>query len=263
MDGVGKKLGFGLSRLRQAFAEKGERRLRALWLLPASAGLMVVAAAAFHESPVSRAGLNLLMVALKDPFALLSQRSPGHRSGPLVAIKGKTGPRERVLSTVRERPPVRVADISPVVLDLPVVVDIPPGTFYTPTLPTPPMLTPGEIIGPPFLPTTPFSVSVPGFTPGETPPPLVATNPPEVPPPIIVTTNPPPNTPPLLIPGGTPDTPPVTPPGTPPGTPPVTPPGTPPEQPGGPIILPEPSSLSMMIMGLIATAFVLRRRKPG
>jgi hypothetical protein len=262
LDGFGKKLGFGRSHLGKVPAAKGGRRTRALWLLPATAVLMLAAAAAFNGSPVSQAGLGLLMTALQDPMALFSQRSPGKRSGPLVSIKGKTGPRERVLASVRDRPTPQIADIPAVVLDMPPVVDIPPGTFSTPPQPT---ITPTEIIGSPYVPTTPFSTNIPGFIPGETPPPLVATAPPDVPPPTSLLLPPPtigsnpPETPPSQTPPGvTPGSPPGTTPGTPPSTPPETPPGT---TPGGPIVLPEPSSWSVMIMGLIATGFVRRRKR--
>jgi len=269
-------LGFGRSRLVQALAAKGGRWRRALWLLAGLAALILVAAAAFQSSPESHARLGLLIAALKDPMALLSERSPGFRIGPLIPIKGKGGPRERVLSSVRDRPragphervlasardrpPVAAAeDTPPVVLDMPVVVDIPTGAFFTPAAPTQAFLPPDQLVGSLFTPVTPFNYTVPGFTPGETPPPLVATATPDVPstpgspsgpsvPPTIIASNPP-VTPPGITPGTNPETP--------QGSTPVVPPG------GGPIILPEPSTWSMMILGLLAIGFVLRRnRKP-
>ena len=278
LDDVGNTLGFDPSRTALARALKGVRWRRAFWLLLASAGLVLVAAAAFNSSPVSQARLRLLMAALKDPMALFTERSPGFRTGNLIPIKGKGGPRERVLSSARERPPAKSEaphervlgsardrstgeDVPAVVLDMPVVIDIPPGALFNPGSPAQATITPNLVIGSPFIPVTPFNYSVPGFTPEETPPPLVATTPPQIPiipgstlsqslPPIIIASNPPTTTP-----GGTTSNPPGT----------ETPPGSTPGTSGGPgpVIVPEPSTGSMMVLGLIATGFALRRnRKP-
>jgi hypothetical protein len=236
-------------------AATGVKWKRRRWLLPALAMLMLVAAPELGDVAMSSVNLRKLIAALENPLALLAKRSPGNRSGTVVSIKGKARPHERVLSSVRDRPAPVVADIPSVNLDMPVVVDIPPGAL-APAPPPQAPLSPAQIFGAPFGPPGFFGGPVfppGGFFPGGTPP---GTTPPG--------TTPPGNTPPGTTPPGT--TPPgTTPPGTtPPGT---TPPGTTGTPPGGgppggdTIVVPEPSTWSVMIAGLIAMGFAARGRK--
>lgn len=243
---------------------RGLGRMRAPLLVAVLAPAILVAATAGFPA-FSYVGLRMLMTALKDPLALLSERSPGNRTGALISIKGKTGPSERVLSSVRDRPGSNAA---------PVQLDIPAGTFAPPQLQEA-ELAPGGPAGTPFVPASPFgsapvtpggtpaapSIFFPptgGFIPGTTP----SASTPD-------TSGPPGSTPPgSTPPGGT--TPGGTPPGeTPPGgtTPGETPPGgTPPgETPpgGGIIVVPEPAPWTMMFLGLIATGALRRRRSAG
>jgi hypothetical protein len=218
------------------------------------AALFLVAATTGFPA-FSNVSLRILIAALKDPLALLSERSPGNRTGALISIKGKTGPSERVLSSVRDRPDTNAA---------PVQLDIPAGAFAPPQFQEA-ELAPSQPADTPFVPTSPFGSSsvtpggapaaptffIPpssGFFPGET----QSASPPAA-------SGPPGSTPPgSTPPGGT--TPGGTPPGdTPPGgtTPGETPPG------GSTVVLPEPATWSMMILGLFAAGALRRRRAQG
>ena len=231
--------------------------------------LMLVAAPELGDVAMSSVSLRKLIAALESPLALLAKRSPGNRSGPVVSIKGKARPHERVLSSVRDRPAPVVTDIPPVVLDMPVVVDIPPGALASGALPQVP-LSPSQIFAAPVVPSAPFGG--PGFFPWEGFAPGIAAAPSGGPSPPVTPGSPsgpsgPPGggtTPPGTTPPGGDTTPPgTTPPGGPPGgdtTPPgTTPPGGPPG--GGTIDIPEPSTWCVMIAGLIAMGFAARGRK--
>ena len=244
---------------------------RAGKLLPVPALLYWLIPILVPDGQLGNATLRMLIANLMSPQALFDQRSPGTRLvGNLITIKGKGKPHERVLSTVRERPTPRV------VLDMPVVVDIAPGALLAFPDANPSLMTlPQYPIagGAPFVPSTPFVSSPPqglqippgpllpplvGFIPGGIPSPPSST---PVTPAVPVASNPPGNNTP---PGGTPDTPPGGTPGTPPGGTPGTPPGGTPGTPpgGGVIVLPEPASWTMMLLGLVGIGGFSRRRKP-
>jgi len=238
----------------------GMRWRRAPWLVPALAVLMLAAAAEFSGTALRNGSLRILIAALKDPLTLLSDRSPGKRSGRLIPIKGKGGPRERVLSQVRDRPAPGL-DVPPVVLDMPLVLDIPAGELV------PPGEVPVDQIGlpPPAAPFNlanfvPGNIAIPpfGFIPGETPAlPGTPITPPGTPPPGGSTPGSP------TSPGGpTPGGP--TSPGETPGGPggPTSPPGgsTTPEGPPPSIELPEPAPWTMMMLGVFAVG-VSRRNQ--
>lgn len=132
----------------------------------------------------SKAAGTAIAAALKDPLAVLDQRSPGPRgeaklsktkkervlastrereSGAKIA-SGPVVPRERVLANMRERPQIlpladasQLPEFSPV-LDDPIPTLAPQSFTPTPTTPPPPFF-------PPFIPTGP------GGSSGPTPPP--------------------------------------------------------------------------------------------
>ena len=136
---------------------------RTLLLVPPLVGLFYVAVAEPSGRTLAKTVVHQVLAALADPLALFSQRSPGMRVGALLSTKGKTGPQERVLSTVRDREP-------PPVLDTPApttVASIPLVPPQYENLPTDRTL--GAL---PFLPQAPFlppSFIPGGFTP-QTPP---------------------------------------------------------------------------------------------
>lgn len=209
---------------------------RALLLAPPLLGLFYVAVAEPNARSLAKGIGHEILAALNDPLALFSQRSPGWRiAGRLLSTKGKSGPHERVLSTVRDRETPEIADnaIPNSVATIPI---IPPQYDVPPT---------DQVIGAlPFLPPVPFMPT--GFIPGGTP------NPPGLPP------GPPggPNPPGPPGPPGEPN-----PPGPPGGPNPPGPPDTsPPDKP--PIIpIPEPSTWTLLLFGLLVVAAV--RRKPS
>jgi len=253
LDNIGKKAGFRDFQVGRAAAPRGRNRVRAVLLVPVLASAILVAATAGFPA-FSYVGLRMLIAALKDPLALLSERSPGNRTGHLISIKGKTGPSERVLSSVRDRPGANAA---------PVLLDIPAGTLAPPQFQEA-QLAPGGAGGTPFVPASPFGSSP--VTPGGVPAAPSSFFPPTGG--FVPGTTPSASTPGTSPPGGTPPggTPPggTTPGGTPPGeTPPGgTPPGdTPPG--GGIIVVPEPAPWTMMVLGLIATGTLRRRRTQG
>lgn len=212
---------------------------RTLLLVPPLLGLFYVAVAEPSGRSIAKTITHKVFAALTDPLSLFSERSPGMRlAGQLLSTKGKTGPHERVLATVRDREPT-----VPPVVDNPVDDSTSAIPVIPPQYDAPP--TDRTLGALPFVPPNPFIP--PGFIPGSfTPPnqPPITTPEPPGPP----GTNPPPGSPP---PGGPP------PDGPPPGTPPpVTPPGTPPATP-----IPEPSTWTLMLFGFFAVAAAGRRRK--
>lgn len=252
-------------------------------------------AAQFRDSALSSVSVKTLAAALMDPIALLAQRSPGGRSGPLVTIKGKkVGPHERVLSTVRDRPAPDSANTPDTeTLPAPVRLDIPPGAIAPPistgaplaARPTPirGSIIPTAFAGAPSL-TPPIRPSVPpdtgtgtgtgnGTDTGNGTGPTDTNTPSPASPGDAI----PPNTaPPETIPPGQPNTPPLSPPSpeTPPGgsgtpgdgtpgggTPGGGTPGGGTPGGGGAIPVPEPSAWSMMIVGLFFLGFAARGRK--
>jgi hypothetical protein len=200
-------------------------------MVPPLVGLFYVAVAEPSARSISKGIAHEILAALKDPLALFSQRSPGKRiAGHLLSTKGKGGPHERVLSTVRDReqPPAVDTPVPDSVAAIPI---IPPQYEIPPT-----DRTVGAL---PFVPPAPFIPT--GFVPGGFLPPSQ-----------------PPTTTPPGPPGGPPGTPPGLPPGTPPGGPPEGPP-TPPDTP--PVIpIPEPSTWTLMLLGFFALVAVGRRR---
>jgi hypothetical protein len=217
----------GPTRFHLIAARRSARRKRALLLTPLVIGVLILAVGQGREA-ISRVAKEKIIAALKDPLSLFTDRSPGERRlGALLASK-KGGPRERVLSTVRDRP--QAADASPT--DNPIFT--PPPAFES-TSP-PPGIPPAS--GPPFS-DTPFFFPGPprGAPPGGIPPQ-------GLPPGGI----PPGETPPGGIPPGG-----IPPGGTPPGG---TPPGGPPETP--PVPIPEPATWTVMLLGLAAAGAVAR-----
>jgi hypothetical protein len=207
---------------------------RALLLASVLAGLVFVAVVQYCDPAFSKVAMAEIVAALKGPLDLFAERSPGGRGArALISIKPIKGPHERVLSTVRERP----AGIPPVV-DSPIftasaavasIPMIPPQYDSQPVdrffAPPPAAFFPGSPQG--FIPGSPPQGLVPGSPPSE---PIVPPTGPDVPP--IIVGPPPPGTP---VPPSVPETP-----------PPVT------------IVLPEPATWAMMILGLFAIG--LRRR---
>jgi len=226
---------FTHNRIASPHALRTKRWKRGLLLAPLFAALLFAAVGEFGGAAFSLGTKNLLLAALQDPLSLFAERSPGRRAGPLLSIKAKAGPHERVLSTVREREPANpvFADIPGPFATLPIIppqYDAPPLDLATgepqPFFPAAPPVPPGFFIpGEFFPPGNPPGANVP---PGEIPPPGT---PPGTPPP---ETNPP--------------GPPITPPGNPPVTPPVV------------IPIPEPATWTMMALGLFAVGVAARRR---
>jgi len=185
-------------------------------------GLFFVAVAEHNSPALSKIIKRKIFAALKDPLNLLGERSPGGR-GPRVLLSIK-GPHERVLSTVRDRPPP--LGIPPLV-DNPVVATVPEIVASIPVMPPeydiPPQeqpVGPSSFGAPPFLPFLPGALpNSPGVTPGS----------------------------PGVTPGDTPT------PGSP--LPPPTTSDIPPT-----IALPEPATWAMMILGLFAIGVAARRQ---
>ena len=216
-------------------AARPKRWQRALLLVSALLSLFFVAAAEFgrsNTSGTSKEGIfaalkEHVVTALRDPIAILADRSPGRRGpGALHLTKSGAAPHERVLSQVRERP---------VVIDLPPAAVAPLFADNAPAVASPPGVPPedfanGQSSGS-FFPTfinTPFGF--PGIatsTPNNSGDTDTPTGGADVPP------------------GGT-DTPGV------PGGP-DTPPPT--------ITLPEPATWLLMILGL--AVFITMRRREG
>lgn len=206
------------------------------------AGLFFLAEVGSGNSAISRLGIAAMVAALKDPLAVFNERSPGKRSGALLSIK-KGAPHERVLSTVRERPSPPGTPVG-----------IPPGADNPVFAATPAALIPGippavpgdRVFGPPTF--APFFPGAVGIRPGEQVPPL-----------IIPITQPGLEIPPDSIPPGT--TPGIVPPGETSPEQPSIPPGiTPPSEPPEIIVLPEPGTWGMMILGLFVIGMATRRR---
>ena len=237
-------------------AVRGAIWTRALWLIPLPAFLYLAIPAEFSSRAIGDVRLSLIIASLKAPFTLFEERSPGtRRVGNLIVIKGKGnsikrkgGPHERVLAAVRERPVLSAPDTARVVLDLPVVLDIPPGALL-PIPSTFPQLAAApqyEITGAtPFAPVTPFVFT--GSAVGEIPAPAGPLLPPVV----------------AFIPGGTVPTTPNSLPVSPPAGGTTGGPAGPPSG-GGTIVLPEPAPWTMTILGLFAMGAIPRRpmRKP-
>ena len=212
-----------------------------LLLVPAFVGLFYVALAEPGTRSLTKRIAHQVLAALQDPLTLFSQRSPGMRLGSLLSTKGKSGPHERVLSTVRDRePPPTPENFLPIsVTSVPIVPPAYEGLPTDHTLGSLPFVPPPSFIPSGFI---PGGFSPPSGTPPEPP----GEPPPGGPPP----GGPPPGEPP---PGGPP---PGEPPpgGPPPGEP---PPGTPPLIP-----IPEPSSWTFVLFGIFAVAAARRVRKP-
>ena len=226
------------SRLHLLFAGRTVSQKRMLWLAPLLLGLTFVAVTDPGVPALGQAVGKKIIAALKDPLALLGQRSPGKRSGTRHLTKTKTGPHERVLSTVRERP----AAANPLLEAPPVVLDIPAGALAPAPTPLPTVETGPGVFNPPFF-TPFFPIDFPGPGGPSTP-------------------TPPGSTPPGQPPVGPP--PPGQPPGSPspPGSSPPTPPGSPPlTPPGPPIPIPEPATWTMMGLGFLAAVSARRRAR--
>lgn len=223
---------------------------------------LITLSAAAMATPIAVAASLLLglgsSVSLADILAgsgdVLAQRSPGERvSGALTNTKNErvkslvqkladsvTGPQERVLAAINERPDVPLGDAIPGAFDgLPADVLGDPGTSSA----LPALSAPSPFTGiPTALPALGGANPATGGgggagTPTDTP---TAT--------------------PTGTPTGTPtDTPTTVPTGTPTGTPTDTPTVTP-TDPGNPVpAVPEPSTWLMMIVGFLAMGHALRR----
>ena len=111
-NGVGNIFGTGLLRIpltgrrdapfHRLAARHSARRKRAFLLAPLLVGLSVLAVGQGREA-LSKVSKEMIFAALRDPLSLFSDRSPGERP-PGALLSTKKGPRERVLSTVRDRP---------------------------------------------------------------------------------------------------------------------------------------------------------------
>jgi hypothetical protein len=210
--------------------------------------LFFVAAVQQGDPAAGKAGITTLVAVLKDPLTLFAERSPGGRAeGALLPVKP---PKERVLSTVRERDPTGTLPgvDDPVVAGVPEAPDpaaIPeervlsgereglpgggggaPGGFGGPGGFAPFGGAPGGLIPENFATAPPQGDGDPG--PGPDGP-----------------GNPIPGTPPgLLDPGPGPDG-----------------PGIPPGLPGGSSPVPEPATWAMMILGFFCIGAAIRRRR--
>lgn len=205
--------------------------------------LFFVAAVQQGDPATGKVSVTTLVAVLKDPLSLFAERSPGGRAeGALLPTKP---PRERVLSTVRERDP---AGTLPGVDD-PVVAGVPEAGGPAPEervlsgeregLPGSGGGAPGGVGGPGGF--APF-----GGAPGGLIPENFATAPPGGPGDPGVPGDP-------GNPGPGPDG---------PGNPGI--PGTPPtgivDPPGGGSPVPEPATWAMMLLGFFAIGAAIRRR---
>jgi hypothetical protein len=211
-----------------------KHRRFALALAVAVVPLGVASAAGLDNLLWDGAHTKALVAVAADPLSIFDARSPGARQADalrqtkpghpkyLAALALPAGPEERVLASVRDRPPEPDLALAP------------------------PLLAPNSLVGPdaapglPFLPTT----SAPGA--GLTPAAFTPGNFGSLPPPGGL----------LLPPNQTPTG------GTPPGggSPPGGgPPGGGPPGGGGPV--PEPATWMMMVMATFAVGAALRRRR--
>lgn len=93
-----------LRQLRNASAGRWVKWKRAFLLAPLLASLLFVSLVERADVAFGKTGRAMVVAALKDPLSLFADRSPGERgTGPLQMTK--SGPHERVLSTVRDREP--------------------------------------------------------------------------------------------------------------------------------------------------------------
>jgi hypothetical protein len=243
-------------------ARRSTRWRQALLLAPVFLTLFLGAAAEFFLRDIrsaDRGGIfpalkGAIVAALKDPFALFAERSPGGRgSGALHMTKSSDGPHERVLARVREREPV--ADSLPGG-DTPVFSDNPATIASTPgALPSGPTNTQDGASPSPTFNNTLFDFPGLPITNGGSPG-GAGTSP----------SNPDGTDAPPSGPGGT-DTSPSSPSGadappdgpgngdTPPGQPGGTLGGTPPPT----IAVPEPATWGLMILGLLGVLVIWRR----
>jgi len=77
---------------------------RAFLLAPLLASLLFISLVERGDVAFGETARAMIVAALQDPLSLFAERSPGERgTGPLKMTK--TGPHERVLSTVRDRAP--------------------------------------------------------------------------------------------------------------------------------------------------------------
>jgi hypothetical protein len=222
------------------------KRKRALLLVPAVVGLFLVAVAE-HGDPAISKSMARIVAALSDPLSLFAARSPGGRdAGALLSTKPERSagnPRERVLSTERERqpplglvpevdsPPVTPEDFAAApasLADADQAFGAPPSTFFRPGFGGIPQI---QVAGSP-----PLGPSFPPAGPGDS---EVQQGPGSRPsPPTLILPLPPGDT--LPPEAGPPDS-------------------GPPDS--GPIIIPEPATWAMMILGFLAIAVRRRVRK--
>lgn len=221
-------------------ASKRSSRKQLLALVAGFVALFFVAAVQQGDPASGKASITTLVAVLKDPLSLFAERSPGGRAeGALLPTKP---PKERVLSTVRERDP---AGTLPGVDD-PVVAGVPEAAGPGGPAPEERVLS-GERGG---LPGggggAPGGFGGPGgFAPFGGQGGLIPEGPPTV-----LGAGPPPGVPGTDTPGGDPNPNPGIPPGPPPGL--LDPPGVSP--------VPEPATWAMMLLGFFAIGAALRRR---
>ncbi|HET7086497.1 MAG TPA: PEP-CTERM sorting domain-containing protein [Rhizomicrobium sp.] len=220
-------------------------------LAPVLVGLIFAVILESGDHAISKAVKQGIATALKDPLALFAERSPGRRgTGALHALKQSKKPHERVLSTIRERPPSEgmPPEVAAPIFD--VSSQAPPNTLagIPETGALPAGLAPAF-----FIPPTGISSGSPGFIP-EIPPqvppgsPPEAPSPPQTPPPSVLPLVPPPSVPP----SGPPPS----------GPPPMMPPAEIPIPPP-PIVItvPEPASWTMTGAGLLVILLARRRKR--
>ena len=225
-------------------ARRSTRRRRALLLAPVLLSLFFGAAAdhglrdirSADTGRISPALKGIIVAALKDPFALFAERSPGNRGpGALHLTKSSAGPHERVLSQVREREPAP---------DLTAGADNSVSADSAPAVASPPAAVAGNLSnGQDSVPSFPSFINAPPGFPGI---PATSGGSPGG------SDSSPGN------PGGT-DIPPGGPGGidTPPGNPGGTLGGTPPPT----IAIPEPATWALMILGLLGVLLIVRRHE--
>jgi hypothetical protein len=229
----------------QPDAPKRNGRRQALALVSGFVALFFVAAVQQGDPATGKVSLTTLVAVLKDPLTLFAERSPGGRAeGALLPTKP---PRERVLSTIRERDPTGTLPG----VDDPVVAGVPEAAGPGGPAPEERVLS-GEREGFPGGGGAPGGFAPFGGAPGGLIPENFATAPPGGGGP----GDPGPSNPPgILDPSNPPG---VNPPGTnPPG---VNPPGLL-DPPGGGAPVPEPATWAMMLLGFFAIGTAIRRRK--